>query len=294
VRPGAPNIHSVALAEQNFHTFDTCRFANIASSFFLRFSSFLDGEHYMHNDDVMVGRLLTRRELVALLGMSSVAAMAEPLAGQAPGTAMPGCVVQPEQTEGPYFVDKMLNRQDVRLDPVTKATQAGLPLRLTFNVSQITRGKCAPLSGAQVDLWQCDVSGVYSGVKDPNFNTVGQHFLRGYQLTDAKGTASFQTIYPGWYPGRAVHVHFKIRTTPAAATGHEFTSQLYFDEAFTDRVFSREPYSKRSGQRVKNEGDGIFQKENGKQLILPVTESKDGYAGTFSLALNMGKPASKG
>ena len=131
----------------------------------------------MHNDDVMVGRLLTRRELVALLGMSSVAAMAEPLAGQAPGTAMPGCVVQPEQTEGPYFVDKMLNRQDVRLDPVTKATQAGLPLRLTFNVSQVTgEGKCAPLPGAQVDLWQCDAAGVYSGVKDPLFNTVGQNF----------------------------------------------------------------------------------------------------------------------
>ena len=110
-------------------------------------------------------------------------------------------MVQPEQTEGPYFVDKMLNRQDVRLDPVTKATQAGLPLRLTFNVSQVTgEGKCAPLPGAQVDLWQCDASGVYSGVKDPLFNTVGQHFLRGYQVTDARGTANFVTIYPGWYP----------------------------------------------------------------------------------------------
>ena len=80
----------------------------------------------MNNDDVMVGRLLTRRELVALLGMSSVAAMAEPLAGRDLGTAIPGCVVQPQQTEGPYFVDEMLNREDVRLDPVTKATQAGL------------------------------------------------------------------------------------------------------------------------------------------------------------------------
>jgi protocatechuate 3,4-dioxygenase beta subunit len=247
----------------------------------------------MDNDDVMVGRLLTRRELVAILGMSSIAAMAEPLAGQGP-TAIPGCVVQPEQTEGPYFVDKMLNRQDVRIDPATKVAKEGLPLRLTFNVSQIIDGKCAPLPGAQVDLWQCDLSGVYSGVKDPNFNTVGQHFLRGYQVTDAKGIVNFQTIYPGWYPGRSVHIHFKIRTTPAAAKGHEFTSQVYFDEAFTDRVFAREPYSKRSGQRVRNESDGIFQKENGKQLILPVTENKAGYAGTFSLALNMGTPASKG
>jgi protocatechuate 3,4-dioxygenase beta subunit len=248
----------------------------------------------MDNDDLMVGRLLTRRELVALLGMSSIAALAEPLAGQGP-TAVPGCVVQPEQTEGPYFVDKMLNRRDVRVDPTTKAAKEGLPLRLTFNVSQITSdGKCAALPGAQVDVWQCDVAGVYSGVNDPNFKTLGQNFLRGYQLTDANGMANFQTIYPGWYPGRAVHIHFKIRTTPAAAKGHEFTSQVYFDEAFTDRVFAREPYSKRSGQRVKNEGDSIFQKQHGRQLILPVTESKEGYAGTFSLALNLGRPASSG
>ena len=184
----------------------------------------------MHNDDVMVGRLLTRRELVALLGMSSVAAMAEPLAGQSLGAAVPGCVVQPEQTEGPYFVDKMLNRGDIRVDPVTKAAKAGLPLRLTFNVSQVTGGNCAPLPGAQVDIWQCDIEGVYSGVKDPRFDTIGQNFLRGYQVTDAKGTATFMTIYPGWYPGRAVHIHFKIRTTPAAAKGYEFTSQVYFDE----------------------------------------------------------------
>jgi hypothetical protein len=99
----------------------------------------------MDNDDLMVGRLLTRREVVALLGMSSIAAMAEPLAGQNPAV-VPGCVVQPEQTEGPYFVDKMLNRRDVRVDPATKAAKEGLPLRLTFNVSQITAdGKCTPL-----------------------------------------------------------------------------------------------------------------------------------------------------
>ena len=248
----------------------------------------------MDNDDVMVGRLLTRRELVALLGMSGVAAMAEPLAGQAPGTAIPGCVVQPEQTQGPYFVDKVLNRGDIRVDPVTKATKAGLPLHLTFNVSQVAGGKCAPLGGAQVDIWQCDIEGVYSGVKDPRFDTVGQNFLRGYQVTDEKGTVKFLTVYPGWYPGRAVHIHFKVRTTPAAAKGYEFTSQVYFDEAFTDRVFAREPYSKRSGERMKNEGDGIFQRERGKELIMPVTENKAGYAGTFSLALNMGKPASNG
>ena len=249
----------------------------------------------MHNDDAMVGRVLTRRELVALLGMSGIAAaIAEPLAGQTPGAALPACVVRPEQTEGPYFVDRMLHRSDVRPDPVSGALKPGVPLRVTFNLSQVTSGNsCTPLAGAQVDLWQCDAAGIYSGVQDSNFNTVGQHFLRGYQVTDARGAATFVTIYPGWYPGRAVHVHFKIRTTPAAPKGYEFTSQLYFDEALTDRVFGREPYAARAGQRVRNEADRLF-RAGGKQLILAAAESAEstgGYAGSFSVALHTGRPS---
>lgn len=241
----------------------------------------------MHNDDDMVGRLLTRRELVALLGMSGIAALGEPLiAAQGPGGALPACVVQPEQTEGPYFVDEMLNRADIRQDPSNGAVSAGVPLAIAFTVSQVAAGgRCVPVSGAQVDLWQCDASGVYSGVKDANFNTIGRHFLRGHQVTDGGGHARFVTIYPGWYPGRAVHVHFKIRTTPSAAKGYEFTSQLYFDEALTDRVFAREPYSGRTGQRRRNDEDRIFQ-SGGKQLIMPVSETREGYSGSFSLALH--------
>lgn len=251
----------------------------------------------MHNDDAMGGRLLTRRELVALLGMSGMAAMADPLFGQAPavpGGALPACVVQPEQTEGPYFVDQMLKRSDIRPDPITGAIKAGLPLRVAFTVSQVgSDGRCAPLPGAQVDLWQCDAAGVYSGVQDRNFDTMGQNFLRGHQMTDARGTANFVTIYPGWYPGRAVHVHFKIRTTPAAQKGHEFTSQLYFDEGLNDRVFARAPYAGRTGQRVRNEADGIF-RNGGSQLMLPVIESTDGYAGAFSVALHPGQTSGRG
>ncbi len=249
----------------------------------------------MHNDDAMVGRLLTRRELVALLGMSGVAAMTDPLFGQSGPSVAPSCVVQPEQTEGPYFVDKMLNRSDVRTDPATKAGKAGLPLYVAFNVSQMgANGSCTPLPGAQVDIWQCDAAGIYSGVKDPNFDTLGQNFLRGHQRTDAKGTANFLTIYPGWYPGRAVHIHFKIRTSPTAQQGQEFTSQVYFEEEQNDRVFARQPYASRTGQRVRNEGDRIFREQGGTQLMLPVTERGDGYAGTFSLALLSGQRAGRG
>jgi protocatechuate 3,4-dioxygenase beta subunit len=241
----------------------------------------------MRDDDRMVGRVLTRRELVGLLGLSGVAVLIDPLRAQAPAPSggAPVCVVQPEQMEGPYFSDVMLNRADVRSDPPSTTPKAGAVLALTLNVTQIAaNGACTALSGAHVDIWQCDALGVYSDAKDPSFNTVGQKFLRGYQLTDKNGVARFTTIYPGWYPGRAVHIHFKIRTNPKGPSGQEFTSQLYFDEALTDRVHASQPYASKGKGRTPNEKDGIF-KDGGRQLILAVSEKAGGYAGAFNVAL---------
>ncbi len=252
----------------------------------------------MHDDDRMVGRLLTRRELVALFGTSSVVAIVHPAAArfvaQESGAPAGGCVVRPQQTEGPYFVDKVLNRSDIRAEPSTGAVKEGAPLELTFNVSQVdARGACVALPGAQVDVWQCDATGVYSGVRDPGFDTTPQKFLRGYQTTDTAGVARFVTVYPGWYPGRAVHIHFKVRTSPSEPNGYEFTSQLYFDDELTDRVHARQPYTAHSGSRTRNDRDGIF-RSGGAQLMLPVSSEDDGYAGTFNLAMRAGDPAGRG
>jgi protocatechuate 3,4-dioxygenase beta subunit len=241
-----------------------------------------------------VGRLLSRREILALLGASGIAALAgckpsrdAAAVGMANGSVLPSCIVRPEQTEGPYFVDGRLDRSDIRSDPANGAIKAGAPLQLAIVVSRIgDGGACAPLAGARVDLWQCDAAGIYSGVNDPSFDTLGQQFLRGHQLTDATGTVRFTTIYPGWYRGRTVHAHFKVRTDPAAARGSEFTSQLYFDDAVTDRVHAREPYASMGPRTVRNEGDGIFRR-NGDQLMLAVKEEAQGYAGTFHLGLRM-------
>ena len=248
----------------------------------------------MDRDDVQVGRLLSRREILALLGASGIAALAgcRPSregteVAMAAGSALPSCIVRPEQTEGPYFVDNRLDRSDIRSEPGTRVIKPGAPLQLAIVVSRIGPGAaCTPVQGAHVDLWQCDASGIYSGVRDPSFDTTGQQFLRGFQRTDATGTARFTTIYPGWYRGRTVHVHFKVRTEPSGARGHEFTSQIYFDDAFTDRVFAREPYAAFGTRTVRNDGDRIF-RENGEQLMLAVTEGADGYAGTFHLGLQI-------
>ena len=139
----------------------------------------------------------------------------------------------------------------------------------------------------QIDVWQCNAVGVYSDVTDPAFRTLGQKFLRGYQMTDATGAAQFVTIYPGWYRGRTVHQHFKIRTTPAAPRGYAFTSQLYFDDALTDHVHTRAPYASKGRRTVRNADDGLFAR-GGEALVLSLTEQGEGYAATFAIELQIG------
>src|SRR5271169_4641422 len=166
-------------------------------------------------------QLISRREALARIGGSGAAL----LSGLAPRSAstqvaapmQPSCVARPEQTEGPFFVDEALNRADLRSDPRTGEVKAGVPLRVVFNLSRLSGTSCAPLEAAQVDVWHSDASGRYSDVVGFGSSTKGQQFLRGYQLTDAAGSAQFLTIFPGWYGGRAVHLHFKIRSTQASA-----------------------------------------------------------------------------
>lgn len=244
-------------------------------------------------DDQQIGHVLSRREVLATVGAAALGgALPRAASARAPGanarTRLPACIVRPAQTEGPYFVDERLLRSDIRSDPTDGSVKAGTPLRLRFQVSRMEGAACAPLAGAWVDVWQCDALGVYAGVTDTNglFETRGQKFLRGYQVTDAAGTAEFVTIYPGWYPGRCVHVHFKIRTDPAARRGYEFASQLYFDDTLTDRVHAAAPYAEKGSGRRRNEQDGIF-RSGGSQLLVDLGPRSDGYAGTFDVGLQI-------
>lgn len=272
----------------------------------------------MDHDDGPIGRILTRREVLALIGTTSAALLAAcapkvlstatplpttlptlttgptpaqqvvvateastltPAAAQTTAPVAGMCVARPEATEGPYFVDERLDRSDIRSDSGTSEVRAGVPLTLTFVVSAIGDG-CTPLAGAQVDVWHCDAAGVYSDVTDRRFSTVGQTFLRGYQTTDASGQAVFTTIFPGWYSGRAVHIHFKVRLN-SGGQALEFTSQLFFDEDVNAAVFAVAPYAERGLADTPNAVDRIYRDE----LLVTATPSGDGYAARFDLGL---------
>jgi protocatechuate 3,4-dioxygenase beta subunit len=263
----------------------------------------------MDNDDALVGRVLTRREAVNWLAVAGAgllvgcersaqaATVAQRVSATTPAAlpgavrAMPACIVKPEMTVGPYFVDKQLQRSDIRSDPSTSLAKPGAPLDVTFNVSNVTGAKCGPLAGAIIDMWHCDAAGIYSSVQDERFgNTVGQSFLRGYQVTDASGVAKFTTIYPGWYEGRAVHIHFKIRVPSVSGTAYEFTSQLFFDEAVTDRVHASASYAATGRRSTLNSTDFIYGSA-GDLMLLTTTMHGDTHAATFDVGLDLANSA---
>jgi len=240
------------------------------------------------------GNLISRRDTLRLLGAAGATALigwrAERGVGPA-GKLAPvveasqlSCVARPQLTEGPYFVDEGLNRSDIRTDPTTGAVSAGQLLVLNFNVSRVSGNSCTALPGAYIDIWHCDAAGSYSDVRDAGFDTRGRKYLRGYQVTDTGGAARFQTIYPGWYSGRAVHIHFKIRLFTGSEETYEFTSQLFFDDSLTDQVHAQSPYNSKGSRDTRNSRDGIYN-GGGSRLLLNVSQSGQGYAATFNIGL---------
>ncbi|HEY8833131.1 MAG TPA: intradiol ring-cleavage dioxygenase [Gemmatimonadaceae bacterium] len=204
------------------------------------------------------------------------------------GTTTTGasCILTAALTEGPFFVDEKLNRSDIRTDPDTGAVSPGSRLALTFNVSRVANSACTPLTSAYLDVWHCDSSGVYSDVSGSS-----RKFLRGYQVTDANGIAAFTSIYPGWYGGRAVHIHFKLRLYAGSSKTYEFTSQFFFDDTLTDSVYTHSPYNSRGSRTTRNVSDGIYNSLSANDkagLTLQTTKTADGYAGVINLGVNVG------
>jgi protocatechuate 3,4-dioxygenase beta subunit len=159
-----------------------------------------------------------------------------------------------------------------------------VPLTLDIIVSSVGNNSCSPIQGAQVDIWHCDAQDIYSGVSDRNFDTTGKKFLRGYQLTDASGKVQFTTIYPGWYSGRAVHIHFTVRTKGKNSEAYQFTSQFFFDDSLTDQVHAQQPYASKGSRDTRNSSDNIF-RGGGEQLLLNL---QGDVTNGFTTAMNIG------
>lgn len=233
---------------------------------------------------------MNRRELlkgIGAAGFGSIFPLAKTLSAeekaevlQAPST----CFLTPQATEGPFYFDPNLIRQDITLDTTTNVIKTGLPLQLLITV---INPDCAPIPNVLVDIWHCDKDGVYSGYpgQPGGINTVGQTFLRGTQMTDANGQCSFKTIYPGWYPGRVTHIHFKVRLTSTTYV----TSQFAFPDSVNTAVYRTPLYAAKGQNALTNATDNIFRNPNPENLVLAITPNAatGGYDGAFTIGINV-------
>jgi protocatechuate 3,4-dioxygenase beta subunit len=191
-------------------------------------------------------------------------------AGTGPAAVASGlvsCVLAPEQTEGPYYLDEAAVRRNV--------TEGRPGTALTLRLTVVDASTCKPVKSAAVEIWHCDAGGVYSGVQ----GDTGM-FLRGVQRTDAKGLALFRTIYPGWYQGRTVHIHTMVHIGGNVV----HTGQLYFSDAVTDAVYKRSPYNRRPNRNPRNSGDSIY-RNGGKRSTLKLQRKGSAYIGSITMGV---------
>jgi protocatechuate 3,4-dioxygenase beta subunit len=218
----------------------------------------------------------------------------DPDAGAAAGDTRAGeagtCDVTPEGEIGPYFADDSaagFDRSNILSNLDGSNTQSGVPLTLTVNVVDAKKG-CAAYVGAQVDIWHCNASGVYSDISSEN--TASEQWLRGYRLTDAKGQVTFETIIPGWYSGRTTHIHLRVRSAYSEAsstTDETNTTQCFFDQTFIDTLYTTvAPYSAEGKNPTTNAGDRVYsQQEDGANVLTLTGDNTTGYRASVTIFL---------
>lgn len=250
---------------------------------------------------------LSRRDVLLGLGVAATGAVLTPLAlprreaAAITPSPYPSCKVSPQQTEGPFYFETRFIRSDIT---------EGRPGTILHLKLKIVEGEdCTPVRDAIVDIWSCDAGGEYSGYesvyteagqlkeqrglprdqsKHPDSRRPAFHqepnnestFMRGAQVTDADGEVEFRTLYPGWYPGRATHIHIKVYL----GDDEVFTSQMYFPEEVNEAVYAHEVYAGKEGTRTKNGEDGIFTESDDNPLV-ELTEVEDGYVGTLTFGI---------
>jgi protocatechuate 3,4-dioxygenase beta subunit len=222
---------------------------------------------------------ITRRGSLAKLGGILVAAAGGSALLDATGaeggnraveTGAVQCVLAPELTEGPYYIAGEKLRRDIR---------EGHPgTLLTLRLTVLNVATCQPIKGAAVDIWHADAAGNYSGFGS---DTSSRTFLRGIQKTDKQGLAVFTTIYPGWYQGRAVHIHVKVHVGGSVV----HTGQLFFPDALTAQVYKAAPYAARGNPSTSDAQDSIYV-NGGRRGLLALKKNGAGYIGAIAMGVH--------
>lgn len=236
-------------------------------------------------------RTLSRRGLIGVLGggVASVAFGTRALdALGADKTDTATCVLTPEVTEGPYWIDNELTRYDVR------EGKPGLPLVLQFTI--VNAKTCKPIRNADVEIWHADASGEYSGFDGgssagpPGGGGSGPQtktrYLRGHQRSDALGKAAFLTVFPGWYRGRTPHVHMKVHVGSADRVVH--TGQVFFNEAIQSSVYRSGAYRSHGQADTSHAQDMIYAQAGGSRAVVKLgrrTGGARGYLGKIVIGV---------
>ena len=190
------------------------------------------------------------------------------------------CVLIPHETPGPYPLDLSGEASYFRVD--IREGKPGLQLDLSLRVVSI-QDACNPIANARIDIWQTDKDGVYSGFVQPGFDTTGETFCRGIQITDVNGFANFTTIYPGWYPGRTTHIHFQVFLSNVLSA----TSQMAFPDEFNTQVYDNALYTKGQNTTVETTADdGVFADGYEDQILFITPLATGGYTGALTIGID--------
>lgn len=230
---------------------------------------------------------LSRREVLGAIGAAS-AILPAAACGQSAALAGPGavtttattvstnttCAVTPTEVVGPYPSLTDLIRSDIR------EGRSGTPVTLTITVVNVNAA-CAAVSNAMVDIWQCDADGRYSQYTQPGYDGRAETFLRGIQITDASGRVTFTTIYPGWYQGRATHIHVEVTVNGRSVK----VTQIAFPDEVTASVYRTGVYAGRGQNPTSNTSDSIFADSLGSELAAVSGSPTSGYTATFQVGI---------
>jgi protocatechuate 3,4-dioxygenase beta subunit len=210
------------------------------------------------------------------------------------------CLLSPEQIAGPYFRNSKLIRRNI------SEGQDGIPLVMRLEIVDAMTGE--PVIGALVDIWHCNARGAYSGWskvdpdKEVDADTIGSiprtddhTYLRGGQFSDNKGVVRFTTIYPGFYAGRALHIHVAVRITAGNNYLEErhvaWVGQLYFPEVASRSVLNAREYRGRIVSRLTNDQDHYYERMGGEASTLDVhaigrESHDDGFFGQLTIGID--------